>query len=222
MPSFLFTGEFSAFEHVFKERFSNIKRVKKNCTIIDLTDDRSKNCYYVLSGTASYVLRHENGYAKVSSLRGPGTIFPLYYTYSSTNMESSLEVTALSNMELIDIPKAELLKLMIEIPRIGIAMCDAYGKYATLLLYDMSSQLFESANIRVCSYLYIQQLSFGRILQMTHEEIGDVTGITRATVSKILSDLRKEGIVKTGRNSITIESPAKLLKYCSYMASPQA
>lgn len=220
MPNFMFSGEFAAFEDVLKERFPNVKRFKKGDIIIGMNDDRSKNCYYVLSGTASYILHHENGGTKISSLRSKGTIFPLYYTYSSTNMESSLEMTALSDMVLIDIPKKELYDLMVEIPEVAIAMCDAYGKYTTLLLYEISSQLFESANNRVCSYIYIQHLSSDNIINMTHEDIGEATGVTRATVSRILSTLKKKGIISTSRSHIKVESSDDLLDYCSYMAYP--
>ncbi len=217
-PNFLLSGEFKAFEPLLMERFRTVKHVKKGDVIIAMTADRSKNCYYVLNGIAAYIIRHENGGEKISSLRGEGTIFPLYYTYGSTNIEGSLDVVALSDMTMINIPKDAFFDLMIEIPRLCIAMCDAWGKYATLLLYDVSSQLFDSANIRVCSFLYIQSLSLGRRLTMTHEEIGTATGVTRATVSKILGALSKEGIVSIGRNHLNILSVERLLNYCSYMS----
>lgn len=219
MPQFLLAGEFSAFEPILLERFHNRKHFSAGDTIIEMTADRSKNCFYVLSGVASYVMRHENGGTKITSLRGVGTIFPLYYTYSSTNMESSLDVIAVSDMEVIDIPKADLMQVMIDIPRFGIAMCDAWGKYATLLLYDVSSHLFDSANMRVCSFLYIQQLSSKNCIRMTHEEIGMATGVSRANVTRILGTLSKKGIISVARRRISILSVDQLLEYCSYTTS---
>lgn len=186
-----------------------------------MTDDRSRTCYYVLEGIASWVLRHENGGSKILSLRGPGTIVPLYYTYSSTAMEGTQEGIALSDMKLLCIPRQALRDLMLEVPHIAIAMCDAYVKYTTLLQYDVSSQVFDPANVRICSYLYIQYLSMGSAVNMTHEEIGEATGVTRATTSKVLSALAKDGIISTGRNRLTIIAVERLLEHCSYMTSPR-
>lgn len=220
MPQFLLAGEFSAFEPLLLKRFHNVKHFAAGDTIIQMNADRSKNCYYVLDGVASYIMRHEDGGAKISSLRGKGTIFPLYYTYGSTNMESSLDVVAVSDLMTLDIPKKELMQLIIEIPQFGISMCDAWGKYATLLLYDVSSQLFDSASIRICSFLYIQHFSSGQQITMTHEEIGLATGVTRATVSRVLGALAKDGIITIKRNCVRIVSLNRLLEHCSYVTSP--
>lgn len=221
MTSFLLSGEFSDFQDLFLERFHRIRHVAAGETIIAMSDDRSKNCYYVLEGVAAYIIMHEKGGAKTSSLRGPGTIFPLYYTHESTHMERVLDVVAQTDMTLIDIPKPELMQLMVQDPQIAIAMCDAWGKYATLLLYDVSSQLFDSASVRVCSFLYIQFLTYGPHLKTSHEKIGEATGVTRATVTRILSDLVKNEIIATNRNKLTILDVDHLLEYCSYLTSPE-
>ena len=215
MTSFLLSGEFSKFESLFLEKFHTIRHIKAGETIIAPNDDRSKNCYYVLEGIAAYIIIHEKGSVKTSSLRGPGTIFPLYYTHESTHMEKVLDVVARTDMTLIDIPKSELRQLIMEQPELSLALCDAWGKYATLLLYDVSSQLFDSASVRVCSFLYIQFLTYGSHLQVSHEKIGEATNVTRATVTKILNNLAKAKIISTGRNKLSILDVEQLRQYCS-------
>lgn len=221
-PNYLLAGDFLEFESIFLERFPQRKSFAANEIIIDLPDDRSKVCYYVLRGTAVYTLLHENGGAKLSTMRGVGTIFPLYYTYQSTTMERNLEVTALTAVETIVIPKEELRKLLLEIPEIAIAIIDAYGKYATILLYDNASQFFDSVKIKVCSFIYLQ--CYGNnanvpSFNMTHEQISKMTGVSRANVSRTISELRRDGVITTGHDRISVRDKDALMEYCSYMAS---
>jgi len=221
-PNYLLAGDFLKFESIFLERFPERKTFAANEIIIDLPDDRSKVCYYVLHGTAVYTLLHENGGAKLSTMRGVGTIFPLYYTYQATTMERNLEVTALTTMETIVIPKEELHKLMLEIPEIAIAMIDTYGKYATILLYDNASQFFDSVKTKVSSFIYLQCYGNNANLpsfNMTHEQISKATGVSRANVSRTISELRRDGIISTEHNCIYVQDKDALMEYCSYMAS---
>lgn len=215
MPNYYFANEFSEFDYLLKSRFKTKVHVEKGTTIIHPGDTR-KEYYYVVCGKATFILRHEDGGAKASSVRAAGSIFPLFYTYSSTSVESILEVRAQTAMDLLVIPRDDLHKLMLEFPEIAIAMCNAYGKYTTLLLHDSADTQFESARIRVCNFLALRALASGDVLTATHDCISEFTGITRATVSRILSDLNQQGIISTGRQKIEILSRELLLAECSY------
>ena len=215
MPNYIFENDFIEFEQLFRTRFPDTIHVKSGQVIIGPEDPR-KEYYYVIHGRASFVLRHEAGGAKVSSVRGQGTIFPLFYNFPSTNIERVLEVKARSNMELIVMPREDLLNLMLETPGIGVAMCDAYGKYTTLLLHEMTNILFDSVHIRVCDFLALQTQTSGDHISMTHDDIAELTGTTRATVTRVLNDLKNNEVISMSRKKIHILSREKLLAGCSY------
>lgn len=215
MPNYIFEDDFIEFEPLIKSQFPNSIHVKKGHMIIDPNDIRTKY-YYVLKGQASFVIRHEDGGAKVSSIRGKGSIFPLFYNFKRTNMEKILEVKARTDMELIVIPRSEFLRMMLENSGIAMAMLDAYGRYTTLLLHDMSNILFDSVYIRICNFLALQTLVSGDVVNMTHDDIAEVAGTTRATVSRALNILKCRNVVSISRQKICILSREKLLSGCSY------
>lgn len=58
---------------------------------------------------------------------------------------------------------------------------------------------FINDNFRTLSYLYDIKGTDNRA-HITQQEIADVLGISRATVNKIMSELKKEGYVKQDSN----------------------
>lgn len=110
---------------------------------------------------------------------------------------------------------------MLKIPAIAISMCDAWGRYASDLLFISSDQTFETAEIRICNFLYIcchsTELSTANTIRMTHAEIGTAVGLAREQVSRILGYLKKKGVLEISRGNIQIISMEKLRNFCSEM-----
>jgi CRP-like cAMP-binding protein len=50
----------------------------------------------------------------------------------------------------------------------------------------------------------------GLVVESTQQEIGDRLGLGRLSVSRVLKDLEREGIISIRRGSITIEDPERL------------
>lgn len=223
-PNFILKDDFLSFEKDFLERFRSVRQVNAGEVILGCGEDRSQLCFYVLSGLFACVIRHESGGIKVSTLRGRGTIFPLYYRYPSTSMEQGLEVVALEQARLLQIPKDALLAYMMEKPECAVAMLDVYGKYTTFLLYDATSQLFDSIRSKVCSFLYLQTPpeTPDAVLTMSQDEIGAATGVSRANVSRIINELKREHVLSADRRKLVIHARDHLLRYCSYLAGLDA
>lgn len=162
---------------------------------------------------------HESGRLKVSTFRGDGTIFPLYVNYSETIMEKVLEVQAFTDITVLEIPKYRIHNLMMENPDFAMAMNGAYSKYTTLLLYDLTSQLFDNALVKTCSFLHIyisyMQPAVPSVIELTQEEIGDIIGLTRPNVSRALNVLKKDGIIETDRGLIRVTDHERLKTYCA-------
>jgi CRP-like cAMP-binding protein len=218
MLNYFLANEFTEFEELFKERFKNVFSFKKGEIVIGLNDNRDYS-YYLLNGTVIFRIVHISGKCKISTFRGSGTIFPLYYTFQETCMEHELEVKAISDIEIIKIPKKDLHNLLIQNPAIGIKMCDAYCKYATYLLFDIENSMFENYTFRVCQFLYGYSQSINELtnnnkcINLTHEEIGMTIGATRANVSRIISQLKKNKIIDTKRHCIHVIDEKKLLEF---------
>ena len=213
-PRILLEGEFKAFEETFLDRFM-LKRYSRGETILGFGDRRDQYCYYVLKGRVSCTYLDEEGHVRTSTLRGVGTIFPLYYTYDKTSIEQTLEFVAFDDVELLMIPKRELHAMIEQDSQLAFAMMDAWGNYATYILYNFEVQ-FDTIRKRVCSFLYLHGNGKGRI-HANHSDIANAIGSTRENVSRTLSTLRDEGIISLSRGLIVVEDKERLLEQSSYI-----
>lgn len=209
-PDIMLSGEFADFEQELEAISEARKHFQKGEIILGATDERDKYCFYVLSGIILCSYISEDGHVWTSSRRGSGTIFPLYYRYKSTSIESTLEFSAATKVEVLLLPKAKIKQLVSENSEFSLSMMDAWGKYATYLLFTFESQ-FDSLRRRTCNFLYLHGHETG-FLAATHSEISQAVGSTRENLSRVLADLQKEGIVELARGKIKILSLEKLIK----------
>ena len=216
-PNIVLEGEFLAYEDLLSERFPIRRVFDRGETIYGFTDDRSKYCFYVVRGLVQCSYLSESGIEMTSTMRGEGTIFPLYYTHKSTTIERTLEFSAARKTELIVIPKAKLAQLMQEEYGLALAMMDAWGEYATYILYTAETR-FESVRHRVCGFLALHRAGDGTI-RMTHDAIARATGTTRENVTRVLSDLQRAGIVQLSRGKVVILDGDRLAAESSYVST---
>lgn len=218
MPSYLLAGEFKQFETDIRNMSSDIMSFKKGEAIISLGAKRPF-CYYVIEGLATFSIIHESGRNKTCNFRGNGTIFPLYYGYHATIMEQYMEVRAFTDMETIRLTRNQLHLLMAKYNRFAITMSDCYCKYATMLQYDLSSQMFDNALVKVSNFLYLyltyMQPVVPNVIELSQEDIGSTIGLSRSNTSRALGVLKNEGIIRNNRGLIQVVNMEKLIEYCS-------
>ena len=81
----------------------------------------------------------------------------------------------------------------------------AAGKLATALL--------DWGRMGLASDLQSTPISFP--MPLTHEELGSMTGLSRETVTRLLTKFRKEGLVELKQQHVTLPKPATLESlYC--------
>jgi len=68
----------------------------------------------------------------------------------------------------------------------------------------------ERANQRVCNILYMLRGKFGPVLQLSGEEIAELTGTTTETTLRTLSTLKQQKIINSSRREIRILDDAGL------------
>ncbi|MGI6590849.1 MAG: Crp/Fnr family transcriptional regulator [Eggerthellaceae bacterium] len=218
VPNFTMEDEFTQYEELFlSDPSAVIREYASGQTILGFSDDRSRYCYYVKSGMVASIFIDVLGYQRVLNRRATGTVFPLYYTWDSTAIEQTLEFVAETDCTLVQIRKNSLRDLMIQTPLLGLAMMDAWGKYATYTDYCIEAR-HESLQVRVCSFLYLESRSVNRIY-LTHQQLAQIVGTTRETVSRILAELQTIGAVKLGRGYVDIVSRERLKEHASYVAT---
>ena len=61
-----------------------------------------------------------------------------------------------------------------------------------------------------------------RDLALTQQDLAEMTGTTRYTISRMLSEWEQKGIVKTGRGRVLIKLPGTLLLIAEDLPAPTA
>lgn len=216
-PDIVLSGEFTPFEGLFLDLFDDVRSFDAGDTVLNTCDERDVYCYYVLSGAVSSEFVGLDGSKRTVAIRSAGAIFPLYYTYSETSMEKVLEFVAMNPCRLLRMEKRKLLQAMIDTPAIGVAMMDAWGKYSTYLCYLVATQ-GDSVRMRVCSLLHYSQDSYG-LVHASHQEIAQCVGSSRETVSRIVGDLARCGVVQRGKGVLRVLDSNRLKQMSSPIAA---
>jgi CRP/FNR family transcriptional regulator len=90
------------------------------------------------------------------------------------------------------------------------------SKTVRLLLLELRLMTFDDSDTRVCYALihmiqeYSTRTSEGEkiIISFTHEQIGELTGLSRVSVSNILSRFIKEGVLQKRQGHYYVKNPA--------------
>lgn len=80
-----------------------------------------------------------------------------------------------------------------------------YHKRFEELLYAINNIAFKKVDERILNFLKEKKKMLGNSeIQITHQELADELGTARAVVSRLLKQMETEGLVKLGRNKISV------------------
>ena len=123
-----------------------------------------------------------------------------------------------SQVELVAIPTRTWLRLLESEPVIARQHAALSSRRFRVLLQQLELQAHNSARRRVCHHLiglvnaYGTQVDGGVRIEMTYtqQEMGNICGLSRVSVSNIFSRLRKEGVVAQQRGHTVVSDMAQL------------
>lgn len=182
-----------------------------------------ESVHYILSGVSQNYVEHENGRRKIISFHGPGTLFPGYHR-QDYKIERSLITRALSPMEVLEFSKEEFRLMFAHNGDLSAAVVEWYAMYVNLLLYDTAHQEYNSSFLKLCNLLYLLADSpvGGRqgVLNLTQDDLADLLGISRANLTRGLTQLRRQGILRTRRGQVELLDLPPLAQCCSEETHP--
>lgn len=127
--------------------------------------------------------------------------------------------------EIYVLPKPLVLEKMKSHPELVYNMLQQSNRVSRTLLTQLELMSFESSEGRVCFFLLhmLHQYSVEQGKQwhlekmhFTHQDIADVTGLSRVCVSNIISGLVKEGILAKSQGTYRILEPELLRRRTKY------
>ncbi|MBI4199306.1 MAG: Crp/Fnr family transcriptional regulator [Chloroflexi bacterium] len=181
-------------------------------TVFFAPDDPSERLFILKTGQVVLYRLTPQGKRLVTRHIGPGTIFGEMGLLGQTMqgcfaeaMESSLVCMA---------TREDVLQLFRQRPAVALRMLEAIGSRLRLLEERLEQAAFSPVKVRLAAFLLVNMdPSTGVVSGYTHAEIGDTVGALRQTVTEVLSEMQREGLVEVGHKRIRVVNrrPLELL-----------
>lgn len=186
--------------------------------------------YVVCSGTLKLVTSSADGRLLLLRIVGPGDVLGLAAALDQTRYEASAET--LDTCQLKAIPRSRFLLFMQEFQAVTRnSMMAVAREYQSAVLSARRLALSSSARARLATVLHewgslvlagnhehhhthmgakpADTVTF--CMPLTHEELGHMAGISRETVTRALSSMRRENLLSIEGDQMTLHSLAGLL-----------
>jgi CRP-like cAMP-binding protein len=170
--------------------------------------------FYIKTGVVRLYNITNQGEERTVGYEGSGGLLPLEWLFSKAPV-SLYYYDTFTNCEIRRLPRDELIELLNQKPEAATAFLDrAISMYlgATMHLHALEQP---KARQKILYILQFLTLRFGKDmgssnqqiqLKLTHQEIANLIGITRETVSTEISKLTKETVIKVSDSIYTVNN----------------
>lgn len=224
LTRFCVMDDFTSCREILLEYGGQKKLIPAGTILYDANTAPHKS-YYIDKGIAKLSSINENGNEMIMLLLGQGAIYPVTQLDASLfSLETHLHLTAITDLEVITFPSADIVDMMQANRKMILAVLDHYASYCNTILCKLMLQSYDDSELCVSSFLYLYARQEGHCVnevRLTQEQIGQLVGLSRIQVARVLKSLRDDGIIKTGRSGITILSLERLKESCSAVVDEQ-
>lgn len=166
------------------------------------------NCFYYLkSGQVRVFLISDEGAEKTLTTREPGSILGEAAFLDGEPRTTSART--LTDCELALIGRAELTALFRRQPSLALQMLQVLAKTVRMLSGQLDTMSFLSADRRIAGIL-VSLAATKHVVHSSQEELGNLAGVTRITVNRVLHSFAEKGWLTLQYRSVTLIDPAAL------------
>ena len=168
--------------------------------------------YYLKSGRVRIFMSSENGQEKTLTLLEQGNIFGEAAFFDGLPRVSSART--LEKSQIIPINREVLLNCFREEPMLAFQLLHLFSKTVRMLSNQVDHMTFLQADRRIAKIL--TELSGGRggePIACSHEDLASMAGVSRVTVSRVVSEFARRGWISTQYRSIQILNLEALLHF---------
>jgi len=172
----------------------------------------------IVSGALRYYLPAANGRQVTVGYLGPGNVIGSIQKESTPGLR--IQVIAATTLWHL---QADRVQLLIERrPGFTKALLDEATHGLRHSFQVLAASTFTTVRARVARDIVeranvLGPLCAGTHLMVTHQSLADATGSVREVVARALHDIEHEGIITTGRSSVTVLDPDALMRLAGYV-----
>ena len=183
------------------------RNFKKGDTIYP-TNQKGPVLFLVKSGSVSITRRSAVGHEFDIKTIGPGTVFGEVPALGQTMLGA--HAVAAENSKVILINATEFERLAAESPLFVLNMVRQIGPRLVEAERRHEQAAFQPVTSRVASLLTKLANKDQQVVGYTHQEMADLLGVYRETVTNAIAELKQDRLIKVGRKRITILDPDAL------------
>jgi CRP-like cAMP-binding protein len=165
-------------------------------------------CYIIAKGRVKVYKASLSGREFIIDILDPGNIFGIGSVLSGFNYSGVVQT--IKDTDIISIPRNVFLTFSSRNPAVmwkvvhleRVRISDLFSKIINLMTVKTDR--------RVINTISELKRRYGNFLPFTHREIGEMSGTTNETVTRILVKLKKQGALKLGRGNIEVVDYQKL------------
>jgi len=191
------------------------KRYQKGEVIFLESNDDDK-LYILLSGRVKLLMLSPEGKEKVLTILQEGDILGEMSLFDQDKHPLTAEVIEEARLVMVDL--ADLEDIIMKNPRVAIKIIEALARKTRLLTSQIRELVFQDAEGRLASLIMRLMEDFGvdvksgRMIDLilTHQEIANLIGSSRVTVTKLINQFIDEGIIKIYKRKLVVLDQLKL------------
>lgn len=220
LPKFYMTDDFTPFEDDILAHGGIRRRIPARTRLHEATSE-VHTAYYIRHGLAKFSLLTEEGAENIIFFYGEGSIFPVNCSTELFTLETFMSFSAITDLEVITFPAARLPEIACGNQDFVAAIILHYSHYASSVLMRSMLHTYNDSMRVVSTFLclYCAHSTPKNLVDLSQEEIGNMLGLSRVQVSRVVSVLKRENIIEVNRKSIRILDLNKLKYQCSSLVT---
>ena len=199
----------------YLEADSRYRKAKKNEPIY-LPADYADGVVLLISGRVRICHITPDGKQSILVFIEPGEIFGELALVGAEKREEFAE--AAEKSELVLIPRQSIEKLMVTHPELTLGISKVIGMRRQRVERRLKNLLFRSNRERLVHLILELVEQYGHRngntvdigIKLSHQELANIIGSTRETVTVVLGQLQNEGLISLSRRKITVNQLDKL------------
>ncbi len=175
--------------------------------IIYLQDSPAEHFYYIVSGRVRSYISGEDGSEKLLTDYQSGSLFGEAAFFDQRPRVST--AVALTKCKLVSIDQKQITEIIQSKPEIAMALLKYLARTVRLLSDQLDDVTFLRASQRLARLL-VNSFTGQITIRTSQEELATAIGVSRVTVSRILNEFARQGVLETGYRSLTLVDGEKL------------
>ncbi len=209
----LYLSEMEVFQDLSSRDLAEVMRVTTMANVpkgrVFWPSEMGEVLFLLKEGRVQIYRLSPEGKKLILTTLGPGSIFG-EMTLTGQRMYDAF-VETVEDCLIYIIGRADLERLIIEKPQIALRLLDIMGRR----LYEMERRLeelaFKKIPARLAALLVRLQEEHGDVIEgYTHQDLAEIVGTYRETVTQVLNDMKARRLIETGRKSIRILDAERL------------